>query len=273
MASYPDPESSVLFHLKPRNKQAEQVVAHTSNEYLTSRLPDNTLVIDVGYQNSDSQDVIATMGRGNDAHIFVGGISISKVQCSFEIVKESNVIMVCDRSRRQNTHISGPGAISFEHGRTRQVAIWKKLNTILGIGGRAPGTILFDIVWREDPKSAAQKLNARRIANMAVKEPPRLARTGSDLETVMPSFMPTMLNTPGPGQLKMRYFKIDDLGQGKFGSVFKCIDVDTGKFLAVKLLRQPDNTSEEATRKRSLHCSLKREVEALSNLNHVCISP
>lgn len=63
----------------------------------------------------------------------------------------------------------------------------------------------------------------------------------------------------------MRYKKLTELGAGSFGTVHKAIDVDTGKFMAVKILRGPSEGNRDA---------LKREVEILSTLKHVgCTSP
>jgi serine/threonine protein kinase len=37
----------------------------------------------------------------------------------------------------------------------------------------------------------------------------------------------------------MRYTKVATLRSGQFGVVYKAIDIDTGRFLAVKILKQP----------------------------------
>ena len=39
----------------------------------------------------------------------------------------------------------------------------------------------------------------------------------------------------------MRYVKVvgRKLGSGQFGTVYKAIDVDSGKFIAIKILEQP----------------------------------
>lgn len=253
------------------NEQARQVVAHQSNEGLVSKAKGRPPVLNVGQHKLDPADIIATIGRGSNADIFVAGLNISKIQCSFEIIRETDVIMLCDRSRRQSTYVSGPGAMPFEHGRLRQVAIGKKLNTVLGIGGKAPGTILFEIIWHNEPQGTTQKIKNRFSSDEGYEPCPRLARTGSDLETAMPSYIPTTITTPGLHQLKLRYLKMDDLGQGKFGTVRKCLDVDTGRFLAVKVLRQPGQNLKEPGQRDSLHYSLRREVEALSHINHVGI--
>ena len=71
----------------------------------------------------------------------------------------------------------------------------------------------------------------------------------------------------------MRYEKVGPpLGSGQFGIVHKCIDADLGKFMAVKILTRPAGKSQEDWREE-LHYTLKREVETLSKISHVCKSP
>jgi serine/threonine protein kinase len=45
----------------------------------------------------------------------------------------------------------------------------------------------------------------------------------------------------------MRYVKVVEgkLGSGQFGTVYKAIDVDSGKFMAVKILKQPTRASKQ----------------------------
>jgi serine/threonine protein kinase len=64
----------------------------------------------------------------------------------------------------------------------------------------------------------------------------------------------------------MRYVPVGPpLGSGQFGTVYKAIDVDSGKFMAVKIVERPEKLSQqEAWRKL-----LKREVEILCNISHV----
>lgn len=102
----------------------------------------------------------------------------------------------------------------------------------------------------------------------AFEENPRFARTIDETATVLPSQRETRIHTPGVRQLKMRYAKISELGSGQFGDVYKAVDVDLGKLMAVKILRRPTGTSESTW--RMLLCgNLKREVEILSKTSHV----
>jgi hypothetical protein len=81
-----------------------------------------------------------------------------------------------------------------------------------------------------------------------------------DISKLQCSFELTRPFTPGPVQLGLR-FKIqgDPLGEGRFGKVYRAVDVDRGRLIAVKLLRK-------------LTGSTKNEVSHLSRLNHVCFT-
>jgi len=107
------PHPLALFSLAPINERAEAVVAHTENSSFVSTLDDGTLALDIGHIRSKScNTTLATLGRG-DADIFVGGSSIAKIQCSFEIL-DTNVVMFYDRSHGQTTQVFGEHATPFE---------------------------------------------------------------------------------------------------------------------------------------------------------------
>jgi serine/threonine protein kinase len=69
----------------------------------------------------------------------------------------------------------------------------------------------------------------------------------------------------------MRYVKVvgGKLGSGQFGTVHKAIDVDSRKFMAVKILEQPTRKSKQEEWRMSIYYALKREVETLSDISHV----
>lgn len=59
------------------------------------------------------------------------------------------------------------------------------------------------------------------------------------------------------------------LGSGQFADVYKAMDVDLGKAMAVKILRPPVQLSKREDWRNSIYYALKREVETLSNISHV----
>ncbi|KAG9238481.1 hypothetical protein BJ875DRAFT_511689 [Amylocarpus encephaloides] len=66
----------------------------------------------------------------------------------------------------------------------------------------------------------------------------------------------------------MRYGTVGgQLGSGEFGTVHKAIDVDRGKFVAVKILKRPTRASKQEGWLQSLYYALKR-AETRSGINH-----
>ncbi|KAI9674019.1 MAG: hypothetical protein M1829_003862 [Trizodia sp. TS-e1964] len=247
-----------LFSLTPvrGNERAERAVAHPSNSHLVSTLRNGALGLDIGFHiRSKSCNTLATLGRG-ETDIFVEGSSIAKVQFSFEIDFESNFVVLYDRSHGQTTQVSGGNAMPFEHVRIRKVVMQKDLNNIIGMGGQGQNLIQFRIMWHSDPAQTTEKLKNQESI-LRCYENPRLARTVDDTGTVLPSRRETRTHTPG-----------HLLGSGAYGTVYKAINVDSGKLMAVKILEQPLRASKLEDWKMSLHYAINREVETLSEISH-----
>jgi hypothetical protein len=268
------PHPLALFSLKPLNDRADGVVAHPSNSHLVSTLPDDgTLVLDIGFNiRSESCNTLATLGRKNTVDIFVEGSSIGRVQCSFEINQDTGVIMLYDRSHSQSTQVYGENATPFEHGRVRQVVVQKELNTIIGMGGEGRDLVQFELLWHQDPVQTTEKVKNKENRPCHQEEHPRLARTIDEEPTALPSQRLTRIHTPGERPLKMRYAKIGPpLGSGIFGTVYKSVDVDTGRFMAVKILQRPTGRTEKERGEKELefYRLVKREVETIAEISHV----
>lgn len=101
----PCPHPLALFSLEPvrGNERAERVVAYLCNSHLVSKLRDSALALNIGfYIRSKLCNTLATLGR-SETNIFVEGSSIAKVQCSFKIDLDTNIVMLYDRSHSQTT--------------------------------------------------------------------------------------------------------------------------------------------------------------------------
>jgi hypothetical protein len=264
----PRPHPLALFSLvpKPGNERAERIVAHPDNNHLVSTLSNGKLALDVGFHISGkSSKTLAKLGRGIEADIYVEGSSIAKTQCSFEIDIDTGVVMFCDRSFAKSTQVFGENATPFEHERIRQVLVQHKLNTIIGMGGERRDLIQFELEWHQDPKQTAESIKHYEALPCGRVENPRLARTIDEAPTNLPTRRETRPRTPG-SLLKMRYVKCNELGSGQYGVVHKAIDVDLGKFMAVKIMRRPTRISKPEDWAIS---ALKREVKTLSEISHV----
>lgn len=252
------PHPLALFSLRPYgSERAERLVSHPNNNHNVSTLSDGTLALDVGFHlRGNSTKTLVTLGRGVDVDIYVEGSGIARVQCSFEIDLDNGVVMLYDRSFASSTQVFGANAIPFERERDeRKILVQKELNTIIGIGGERRDLVQFELVWHRDPTQTAKTIKNYDALPCGRVENPRLART--------------VLHTPGQRKLKMRYVKGEMLGSGQFGEVRKAIDVDSGKFMAVKILERPTRVSKQEDWRKSVYYTLKREVETLSEIDHV----
>ncbi|KFH44855.1 Serine/threonine-protein kinase-like protein [Hapsidospora chrysogenum ATCC 11550] len=174
---------------------------------------------------------------------------------------DSTVVMFYDKSRGQTCQVYGEGAFPFAHDRPRRVVVGPKINTIIGIGGLARDLLRFELQWHcEEDEVAASVKKIRETPYL--DDDPRFARTIDEADTVPSSRMPTRIHTPGPQSLKVRYVEVCRLGRGQFGEVHKGLDIDSGKFIAVKKIPAPTTGFHEEWTK------LKREIEILSSLSH-----
>lgn len=155
------PHSLALFTLVPfnGNQRAQDAVAHPENSHHVSTTPQGVKGLDVGFQiRGKSSTTLATIGRGMEADIFVGGFSIAKVQCSFEIDLDTGVVMFYDRSHACTTQVDGEHATPFERGRVRKVVVQNKLNTIIGMGGERQNHVEFALAWHRDQTQTAKMI-------------------------------------------------------------------------------------------------------------------
>ena len=83
------------------------------------------------------------------------------------------------------------------------------------------------------------------------KEPPCRVRIITDeADTNVLSRRETGIHTPGSGRLNMRYKTMENrLGAGEFSSVYKAINVDSGKFMAIKLISSAQEDTKTTRRK------------------------
>jgi len=120
-------------------------IAHPNNSHFVSLIldlkgPEYPEGVEHGLKigfhiGSKSRYTLATLGR-NGADIIVEGPNISWIHCSFEIHKDSGLIMLYDRSTTKSTHFYGANAIPFELRRNpRQVIMTNAVNKEFGFGG------------------------------------------------------------------------------------------------------------------------------------------
>nr|POE88358.1 serine/threonine-protein kinase kic1 [Quercus suber] len=110
----------------------------------------------------------------------------------------------------------------------------------------------FTVLWNINPlEQISRWIRDRQSASRDYAVHPRLART--------------IVNTPLPSQLKMRYLRYEELGASEHGVVHRALDVDSGRYMAVKTLRQVNMASDPQGRRQ--WDMLKREVDNLAKLS------
>lgn len=244
---------------------AEAALAHPDNDHLVSWMR-NKPVLDVGHTRTISGDsaTLATLGRNGD--IKIQDHRIAKEQCSFEIDNETKVIMFHDRSIRCTCQVFGENAMPFEFGRPRKVVVQRNLNTIIGMGGSQRDSIQFMLVWHGSSSETMEKVKNRN--NAALEDNPRFARTVDDADTVPPTGMMTRIHTPRTDEPRIRFRKMDRIGGGQYGEVFKAVNVDTGQLIAVKIVKLSTGRAGQYEWN-----TLKRETEMHSKISHVSQPP
>lgn len=254
-----------LFSLFPLNDRARELVHYVPNSHLkllvsttsiTGQITDYGLTI--GCQSHlKSARTLTTIGR--DADILVPLLHddpqacISRIQCSFELHEDSGEILLYDRSCFQNTQVDGPDTFPFQSERVpRRVLVNRTINTILRFGNPDASLFKFRIVWHSEPPRAALDLPS-------VPENPRMMRTqelrpkGPQTENSLHNHVQVEESHP------LRYFEGDKVGSGLFGSVYKAVDVDSGRLLAVKKIVPEESEAQY----------IRREIDILKATSHV----
>lgn len=139
--SWLNPYPNALFSLLPLNTRAQAVTCDARNRHLTYKVQGGQFAISIGFHipsRRDEYHTLARIGRGDNVDIYVGGPTISKFQCSFEVNLDTKVVMLFDRSSAHTTQVDGYHATPFQHWRPppRKVVVDRSLNEFIGMGGQ-----------------------------------------------------------------------------------------------------------------------------------------
>ena len=267
--AHQNPWQSALFSLIPLNDSATDAVNDVVNkEYVSLSRKHQELSFDIGFHidNKSSKNTLVTFGR-NDCNIVLQDETISRLHCSFEMDDlDTGIVMFHDRSHARNTRVSGEFSQPFEDGRSpRRVLVYRDCNDLISMGGKYGNLYQFRIEWILDEDKVKAAAERHKVEKKEVIINPRTARTHDPTETILPSQM----ITPDQAFQKhrstgMRYFKMALIGVGSFGKVWRVIDVDSGKLMAMKHIEWvPRQRDQEHVRK------VRREVELMRRAKHV----
>lgn len=259
----PHIRANVLFSLKPLTEQAMDAVNHQANRHLLSSLDNGQLVLGIGHTQSNFGGGATLVNLGRDGDVVLQGSTISRIQCSFEINSETQIVMFVDRSSNQSTQVFGENSYPFADGLERKVFVQQGINPIIGMGGINRSDIQFEIIWHHYNDHAQSYI--KRRGDICLELNPRFADTELEVHSIVRGRMnsletpPWMNNSP-----KIRYHMGEVLGKGGFGEVSKAVDVDTGRVMAVKSIE-----CDWKAKDSRILTLLRREIESLSQISHV----
>ncbi|CAK7218496.1 hypothetical protein SCUCBS95973_003508 [Sporothrix curviconia] len=135
------------------------------------------------------------------------------------------------------------------------------VNPVLGMCGTHHDLIRFRIIWSSSVAESIKDRMERRTAGLVTH--PDYAQTIDDTGTMNEPGMAMRLRTlRNNTRLPMRYRQLEELGNGTFGHVYKALDYDSGKHMAVKVIfRKPGQTNKSWAK-------MHREVKNLDHTNH-----
>ncbi|MCJ1347179.1 hypothetical protein MMC31_005400 [Peltigera leucophlebia] len=242
------PDALALFSLCPLNAGALEVVSDPENSHLVYTSPDSYPALDIGFHTcSDEETILAELGRSSSSVVRLGGPTFSRHQCSFQIDNPSTgVVMLHDLSTTRTTQVYGIDALQYEIGRPRLIVVAKDLNIEVGIGGPNCNLIRFRLDWHREaseiftkyPTKALRSQRRRLLSLHGSLRNQRLAKTIHVVPTKAPTRLHTRNHTPAGCSLLTRYATVCPLGAGKFGEVYRAIDVDSGDIIAVKIINR-----------------------------------
>lgn len=106
------------------------------------------------------------------------------------------------------------------------------------MGGVHRNLVKFRILWACQPEEVAKRIAARHDDSAWCN--PRLARTLDEADTLLASQMETRIHSIGGKKPRMRWMALerDHIGSGAFAKVYKALDLDSGRHMAVKLMEK-----------------------------------
>jgi len=269
------PNEQALFSLIPKSQKAKLAVDDENNSHLVSMsLLNNVKSFDVGFHinSSHSTNTLATLGR-NDCDIYLRPSSISRVQCSFEMDDlSSGIVMLYDQSPQHNTRVSSLDEWgSFQNERSpRRVLVYPGFNNAISMGGVHHNLIEFSLEWIKNEGEIKEAVKKHRDAAETLIINPRKARTRDPTITTLPSTKMTPLSPDQafqrPSVTPLRYYRQSSklLGAGAFGTVWRAIDVDTGRIMAMKEIPRKSGSQAQVDVNR-----VHQEVELMRRAKHV----
>ncbi len=273
----PQPDPAALFCLIPLNALAEDIVKDPRNSPRVA-LNGNVLAFDVGFHvNPKRRHTLLTIGRDQHDDIKVRAKSVSFRHLSFEIDDlATGIVRLWDRSSDKTTHIiddTQPGStrsskvsyMSFRPGFDRRIVVRPNFNQKFEFGNEGRECFEFRLDWIKKSDFAVIHAINNRQANPEDSQSARTAIHDSDDEVnirACNSRNDSRIATPG--RQKLRYIEEEFMGSGGFGQVYRAIDVDGGKLIAIKRIPKPARGWDSESWGR-----VRNEIKCMNRIKHV----
>jgi hypothetical protein len=220
-------------------------------------------VIQVRFQEPEQRRGLVMFGRGPTCSIRIPtGLRANLDQCYIDINPETGILMLCDTSRYHHTWLDQEKVVNPP--RRAMVAYHTKSFKLQGAS--------FDVLWPSFYQNAIPEYMSRLLALGKQLRDVVCTLDLMDVDTDLddaPAAVPAaepalrlLQRECSPCDLPMDepHVKLEELGRGSYGVVSKAVVKRTGNFIAVKELKRCQSPE-----------YLKREIEHMSNLKHVCL--
>jgi FHA domain len=258
---------SILCRLEPRNKAASQVLAfnrHKASRVVTLSTEHGAAVemLQVGFQEPKQRRGLVMFGRYPGCSVQFPDPKVSLDHCYLDLNPMSGVLMVYNTSKNGTTWLDSEQVLTPPH--RAMVSYHSKTLRV----HRAS----FQIHWPKIAERDLPQYQSRILALACSLHADREIFDLTDLEHDLVSLPPTAPATRPASRHATPFsepndnqnpIKLEELGRGAYGIVWKAVERLTGNLIAIKQLHK-------TTHNRML---LEREITHMSGLRHVRIAP
>lgn len=260
---------TVLFWLAATNDTARKSIQNEVNRDSVGLLPglDAVKAFVVAFDmDVRTPGCLLTLGREGDVQLL--GSQISRIQCQIQLHPKTQEILIRDTSASKNTKVvdvTRPERLFFSKSEDvpRQVVI-RVGNTIrLSMGGDNKDLYQFEVVWPTRDLKMLQAMKASTTEFVARRK--KIQNEVTHYTTPLPaSRYESRIQTSGSSETWL-HRKLKFLGSGTYGNVFQTVNMHTGEYFAVKVMRRTQPSSTDIDWRKSIH----EEVRFLETLSYV----
>lgn len=260
---------TVLFRLAARNiaalKSIQNEVNRDSVGLLPGLNPSEAFIIafDRDVQTPGS---LLTLGREGDVQLL--GSQISRIQCQIQLNPKTQEILIRDTSASKNTKVvnfMNPESLFFSRSEEvpRQVVIRVSDTIHISMGGDNKDLFQYEVVWPVRDLEMQREMEASKTEFLARRK--KRQNEVTHYTTPLPALRyESRIQNPEPGETWL-HRKLDFLGSGTFGDVYKTLNMHTGEYFAVKTMRRTGPSSMDSEWRKSV----LEEVHFLQTLSYV----